>query len=1062
MKGWDHAIVFDPEGKVIYIIKLRMIPYRYVIVISILFHFFIFTFHFAINYSLAQEKGETLLGQGKELLDKRDYSGALQVLLEAAAQGPENPEVYNYLGEAYYRLKRLDEAVVALKKGVTLKADYLPAHLGLGIVYEAMGNIEGAMSEFREVLKIGEGTSDLPEVKIARERLIGLEVEEHIKKGRELFNNKKFEEALAEISAGISKDSGNYVLHFMAGLTYKELGKPKDSFSAFKKVTGLQPKNPAAHFHIGDLHFRFGAYQEAIDEFREVVRLAPESKEGREAASLIEKSKERIKLRGYFEEASEAVKNERYEAAGDILQKILKIEPDNSFGLYNLGVVYFKTGRREDAIGVLKKSLELTPRDVKTRYQLAVVYHELERIDDAIAEYDRAAASESDIEEVKMARDKAEMLKKYVTAKKGAERIDVLLESGDIEAALKEAEAILSKEERNPEAHFMLGRIYMRKVAMEKSVASLKRAIAIKSDYWDAYILLGQVYELWKRYSDAAEVYRAVFTAAPKTRQGLLARDLLKAIEISVHFERAKGYMDRGDLDGALKEIKDILEKVPDNPVALYNAGILYDRLERYEDAEVNLRKAIEKNPDYVQAHLQLALVYQSTQRFTEAEEEFRAVLSITQEGKEANIAKMRLGMIGEEEALSAHLKKANQMVRNGDYVGAKEELETVIAISPKNYMAYFSLGVILDRIDRREESIDFLKRAVEIKPDYAPGHFYLGQLYEKEDMPGNAREAYRKAATFGEGTRDGEIAALRLKMLRNWRIHGSMGHTLDSNISYGAERMVAMATGHELNFSYNLYKAETKGLTVNTSASRSLTYQNQLSNMTFGGNIGWSQQIRKGHSYGAKVSHTYALFEDKPSYRSYSYSINTSLSQSVIPTSLSFSYGFSTTASFINKVNDASSHSLSFSLSQAISPLDRISGSYSFSVRLYKEPEGSKNNSRSNTISFNYNRTIRPGLSAAAGYKIGLTDYINPDATTLFRQFRKNISQTQSADLTYRLSDNVSLSLDISNVHVTTNLAKPTAEERRKLEDILAEPVPSVSGGYKKQTVNLSIGVAF
>ena len=176
MKGWDHAIVFDPEGKVIYIIKLRMIPYRYVIVISILFHFLIFTFHFAINYSLAQEKGETLLGQGKELLDERDYSGALQVLLEAAAQGPENPEVYNYLGEAYYRLKRLDEAVVALKEGVTLKADYLPAHLGLGIVYEAMGNIEGAMSEFREVLKIGEVTSDLPEVKIAREtrKILGL------------------------------------------------------------------------------------------------------------------------------------------------------------------------------------------------------------------------------------------------------------------------------------------------------------------------------------------------------------------------------------------------------------------------------------------------------------------------------------------------------------------------------------------------------------------------------------------------------------------------------------------------------------------------------------------------------------------------------------------------------------------------------------------------------------------------------------------------------------------------------------------------------------------------
>ena len=51
---------------------------------------------------------------------------------------------------------------------------------------------------------------------------------------------------------------------------------------------------------------------------------------------------------------------------------------------------------------------------------------------------------------------------------------------------------------------------------------------------------------------------------------------------------------------------------------------------------------------------------------------------------------------------------------------------------------------------------------------------------------------------------------------------------------------------------------------------------------------------------------------------------------------------------------------------------------------------------------------------------------------------------------------------MDFSSSNVTTNLKRPTAEEQQKLEDILAAPIPTVGGGYRKETASMSISVAF
>ena len=1003
------------------------------------------------------------LDQGRELLKSGQYQEALSLLSEAAAMEPANPVVQNYLGEAYFRLKKYQEAADALNRAISLDPGYLLPHVGLGIVYETIGETEKAKTEFAEALRIGSTSPDASEVKFAADRLKRIEVREHLSKGRTLYGAGKSEEALAEYNLAIAKDADNPQANMAAGLIYKELNRLKESYEAFKKVIEVQPGNVRAHLNMGELHGTAGALEAAIASFREVIRLAPGSREAGMAEFFIKSSEEGLAVRKLFEDASVLMKNERYDDAVDTYRKILEKQPENSYALYNMGVAYYKTERLEEALTVLKKSIEINPQDIMTRFQLAAVYDKMTKIEEAVAEYERVAASESDREEVKNARDRLDILKKYAEVKEGAGRIQLLIEGGDVEEALKEVEKLLVEDDRNANAHLLLGRVQMKKGDTDKAFSSIKKALSIKPDLWDAFIFMGQIYELQGKYSEAADVYRAVTSKTPKTKEGLIAADLLESISIPMHFEQAKRYLDKGDTDGALKEINTILEISPDNPVALFNAGILYFRANMLADAQFYLKKAIEKDPGYVQAHLQLGLVYQAALKFEEAEAQFKKVISLNPEGRDANIAKLRLGIIKEEAAFLNLMIGVYRLINAKNYVRATEELETIITLIPNNHLARFQLAIILEDMDRREDAIIELKKVLEIKPDYTRGHLFLGQLYEKDGLFREAKESYRNASVLGAGTREGEIAAMLVRKHRNWQLNGNIGHSIDSNIAYGAtKRKTGISTGHSLSINYGVYTVEKMRFTVDLSVSRNLTYSSQLFGMNYEGGLKWYHKIRDDQSYGINADYVYSTFLYKRSYEAFTYSVNTSVNPDIFLSSLSLRYSFNMTRSFINPTSDSDKHTLSLSFSKKLSLKDSVSGSYSFSVYLNKDPMGSNYANRANGFSLSYSRTLRPGLSIGANYGWSFIDYSNPDSTTFFTQFRRNRSETFGVNMSYRLSDKVSFSISASSANVNTNLPPPSAEERLKLQDILAAPIPTVGGGYEKETVSMGLSVSY
>lgn len=130
--------------------------------------------------------------------------------------------------------------------------------------------------------------------------------------------------------------------------------------------------------------------------------------------------------------------------------------------------------------------------------------------------------------------------------------------------------------------------------------------------------------------------------------------------------ERGVAAHQAGRVDEARSLYEEVLESEPANAVAHFNLGVALQEAGENEQAEEHYRRALSANPRFAQARFNLAILLERTDRPEEAAESYRAVLDI----------------------------------------------------NPNEAAVHINLGYLLiDRLDRRAEGEDHLRRAVELNP---------------------------------------------------------------------------------------------------------------------------------------------------------------------------------------------------------------------------------------------------------------------------------------------------------------------------------------------------------
>jgi tetratricopeptide (TPR) repeat protein len=91
---------------------------------------------------------------GTDLMEKGYYFQAREIFHKALGMEPNNPEVYNLLGRAYYYGSDNEKAKMFLKTAIAIDPEFADAYYNLGDVYFREGKLSEAMDSFKTAIQI--------------------------------------------------------------------------------------------------------------------------------------------------------------------------------------------------------------------------------------------------------------------------------------------------------------------------------------------------------------------------------------------------------------------------------------------------------------------------------------------------------------------------------------------------------------------------------------------------------------------------------------------------------------------------------------------------------------------------------------------------------------------------------------------------------------------------------------------------------------------------------------------------------------------------------------------
>jgi tetratricopeptide (TPR) repeat protein len=266
---------------------------------------------------------------------------------------------------------------------------------------------------------------------------------------------------------------------------------------------------------------------------------------------------------------------------------------------------------------------------------------------------------------------------------------EVLRSAGDLDGAQAAAVAVLKTEPQNARAHFVLGRILLRRNENERATDQLEIAVTREPTFEHGY-LLGIAYLKRKSPDRATTVFAEMLAGLGDTP--------------AIHMEFGRAFAEAGYPEQGITEFKKTLAKDDKFPGAHYSLGAAY-------------------------------LVGLADAAFPEAAEEFRKELK---NHPDDVLSLYQLGYI----AVSQHQLK-----------DAEGYLGRAAVLDPTNPDVYLSLGQVYAETERRPEADAALRKSIDLTKDVSHNHYQvqrahylLGRLLLQTGHPEEAKQELQVA----------------------------------------------------------------------------------------------------------------------------------------------------------------------------------------------------------------------------------------------------------------------------------------------------------------------------
>jgi tetratricopeptide (TPR) repeat protein len=377
----------------------------------------------AKNFDLAsQEYREAIrLAPSAELYEKLgltrfmalDYASGAEAFQQAIRREPKRWTSQLFLGICLYRTNRFREALPHLERAFELNPQHNETQFWLGNCYLALRNFDQGVQRLRAALDKEPRNEDylyaltqayLDAATLLHKRL-GLydppekrrqELEEQHQLRSDQFESggsweqsvRRLEELEIEYSA-MRKDSmpeserlyvlervyfglaqlmgrrvwilkpDSYRSHQLLGEAYEGNEDYEQAIREFQEALRLAPNQPGMHYSLGHVYWQMKRFDDAVLEMEKELALNPQHASANYVLGHI------------------YVYRREFDKAAQFLKRTLAAVPDHVEARKQLGKVYSLTNDNQGALRELEAAVRLDPKDSSVRYLLASVYRKL-------------------------------------------------------------------------------------------------------------------------------------------------------------------------------------------------------------------------------------------------------------------------------------------------------------------------------------------------------------------------------------------------------------------------------------------------------------------------------------------------------------------------------------------------------------------------------------------------------------------------------------------------------------------------------------------------------------
>ncbi len=198
--------------------------------------------------------------------------------------------------------------------------------------------------------------------------------------------------------------------------------------------------------------------------------------------------------------------------------------------------------------------------------------------------------------------------------------------------------------------------------------------------------------------------------------------------KVSNDFIKVQELMRSARAEDAALLCKEICERESGNINAWLMQGQVLGQLGRYIEAVDSLRAAVDIQPDNAVAHYLLGAVFQALNDDSHAIDCYQRAISIESDYVDAL---NNLGVI---------------LQKSGDFQVAANNYEKVINLSPAHVGAIYNMGLVKLSMGQEGEAVEYFRKSLSLNPDSAPSHYNLGKIYCKKEVIQEAKEHFSAA----------------------------------------------------------------------------------------------------------------------------------------------------------------------------------------------------------------------------------------------------------------------------------------------------------------------------